>query len=51
MLHKLYSKVKPFHYDITKQSLQHKDKIAEIEKWLAIYIVELKRIKANEAHL
>lgn len=49
-LHKLYDKVQPFQFD-TKQILNHKDKIAEIEKWLAIYITELKRIKANVAHL
>ena len=50
MLHRLYDKVQPYRNDVNQMRC-HKDKIAEIEKWLAIYITDLKRIKANEEHL
>ena len=50
-LHKLFAWVNPTHPEALQLRLSHREKIREIEKWLAIYRVELERIKENEEYL
>ena len=50
-LHKLFGWVNPSHPEALQLRLTHREKIREIEKWIAIYGVELERIKENQQFL